>query len=211
MGELLALSPADIDIPKNVIHITKSYQRFKGKDVITDLKTPKSKRDVVIPDFLCDELQDYMSRLYGITKKDRLFHITKTYLHHEMDRGAKKAWMLRIRIHDLRQFVYEKVKEFQKAYKSSLIKNRLKSLLQMLVDGITPELYSLLSVGSKAKYFEFDIADNNYNLNLYKEVMGKMNKKCLAQNCLRGITVIYEAKMMNRADGIQEKKWDRGR
>lgn len=42
MGELLALTPADIDIPKNVIHITKSYQRIKGKDVITDPKTPKS-------------------------------------------------------------------------------------------------------------------------------------------------------------------------
>lgn len=102
MGELLALTPADIDIAKNVIHITKSYQRIKGKDVITDPKTPKSKRDVVIPDFLRDELQEYMSRLYGITKKDRLFHITKTYLHHEMDRGAKKASVQRIRIHDLR-------------------------------------------------------------------------------------------------------------
>lgn len=82
MGELLALTPADIEIPKCMIHITKSYQRIKGKDVITDPKTPKSKRNVVIPDFLRDELQDYMSRLYGITKKDRLFHITKTYLHH---------------------------------------------------------------------------------------------------------------------------------
>ena len=102
MGELLALTPADIDIPKSIIHITKSYQRIRGKDVITDPKTPKSKRDVVIPDFIRDELQEYMSRLYGITKKDRLFHITKTYLHHEMDRGAKKVGVQRIRIHDLR-------------------------------------------------------------------------------------------------------------
>ncbi|BCN32607.1 hypothetical protein bsdtb5_39020 [Anaeromicropila herbilytica] len=76
-GELLALTLADIDIPK-------------------------SKRDVVIHDFLRDELQDYMSRLYGITKKDRFIHITKTYLHHEMDRGDKKAGVQRIRIHDLR-------------------------------------------------------------------------------------------------------------
>lgn len=102
LGELLALTPADINLDKNVIHITKSYQRIKGKDVITDPKTPKSRGDVVIPDFLSKELEEYMSKLYGITSKDRLFHITKTYLNHEMGRGAKKANVKRIRIHDLR-------------------------------------------------------------------------------------------------------------
>lgn len=98
----LGKGKADIDIAKSVIHITKSYQRIKGKDVVTDPKTPKSKRDIVMPNFLCEELQDYMNQLYGVTKQDRLFHITKTYLHHEMDRGAKKAGVQRIRIHDLR-------------------------------------------------------------------------------------------------------------
>ena len=85
-----------------MIHITKSYQRIKGKDVVTDPKTPKSKRDVVIPDFLCEELENYMGRLYGITARDRMFPITKHYMHHEMDRGSKKAGVKRIRIHDLR-------------------------------------------------------------------------------------------------------------
>ena len=33
---------------------------------------------------------------------DRLFTVTKSYLHHEMDRGAKEAGVKRIRIHDLR-------------------------------------------------------------------------------------------------------------
>ena len=40
--------------------------------------------------------------LYGLKKKDRIFTITKSYLHHEMDRGAKVAGVKRIRIHDLR-------------------------------------------------------------------------------------------------------------
>ena len=40
--------------------------------------------------------------LYGLKKKDRIFTITKSYLHHEMDRGAKAAGVKRIRIHDLR-------------------------------------------------------------------------------------------------------------
>ena len=30
------------------------------------------------------------------------FEVTKSYLHHEMDRGAKEARVKRIRIHDLR-------------------------------------------------------------------------------------------------------------
>lgn len=102
LGEMLCLTPADIDIEKKVIHITKSYQRIKGRDVITELKTPKSKRDVIIPDFLCDKLKEYMGRLYGITVRDRMFPVTKHYMHHEMDRGSKKAGVKRICIHDLR-------------------------------------------------------------------------------------------------------------
>jgi len=43
-----------------------------------------------------------MKQLYHVGKTDRLFEITKSYLHHEMDRGAKEAGVKRIRIHDLR-------------------------------------------------------------------------------------------------------------
>ena len=40
--------------------------------------------------------------LYCLNKKDRIFTVSKSYLHHEMDRGAKVAGVKRIRIHDLR-------------------------------------------------------------------------------------------------------------
>ena len=33
---------------------------------------------------------------------DRIFPISKSYLHHEMDRGSAKSGVKRIRIHDLR-------------------------------------------------------------------------------------------------------------
>ena len=81
----------------------------------------------------------------------------------------------------------------------------------MLVDGITPKSYSLLSVASKAKYFEFDMADNIYNLSLYEEVMRKMNQKMSSSELFEGYQEIYEAKMMNRMDRAQDKKWDRSR
>lgn len=101
-GELLALTPGDFNFEKKTLRINKSYQRLEGKDVITDPKTPKSNRTIVMPDFLAVEMEDFISSLYGIRDDDRIFTISKSYLHHEMDRGAKLAGVKRIRIHGLR-------------------------------------------------------------------------------------------------------------
>ncbi len=101
-GELLALTPADFDFEKQAVTISKSYQRIKGRDVITDPKTPKSNRVIQMPSFLCDEMADYIKSLYAVEPTDRIFTVTKSYLHREMDRGAKEAGVKRIRIHDLR-------------------------------------------------------------------------------------------------------------
>ena len=101
-GELLALTPEDFDFEKGTVTINKSYQRLDGRDIITDPKTPKSNRVVQMPDFLVEEVKDYIQSLYKIGPKDRIFVLTKSYLHHEMDRGAAAAGVKRIRIHDLR-------------------------------------------------------------------------------------------------------------
>lgn len=101
-GELLALTPADFDFERKTVTINKSYQRLKGRDVITTPKTPKSNRTIKMSQFLCDEMQEFIKTLYGIEPSDRIFTITKHYLHHEMDRGAKEAAIKRIRIHDIR-------------------------------------------------------------------------------------------------------------
>ena len=55
IGELLALTYEDIDLEKRIISISKSYQRIKGKDMVTPPKTPKSNRKVTIPSFLAEE------------------------------------------------------------------------------------------------------------------------------------------------------------
>ena len=101
-AELLALNVADVDFEKRTISITKSYQRMGGRDVITEPKTPKSKRVIAIPQFLVVDLQDYVNSMYGVQGEDRLFPITKYYLEHEMQRGIKESGVKRIRIHDLR-------------------------------------------------------------------------------------------------------------
>ena len=102
LGELLALTPKDVDLEKRTISITKSYQRLGKKDVITPPKTPKSKRVITIPEFLAADIKDYMDSLYDLQEEDRLFPITKYYLEHEMQRGIKESGVKRIRLHDLR-------------------------------------------------------------------------------------------------------------
>ena len=101
-GELLALTAADIDLVTKQIDINKTYQRLHGEDIITTPKTRKSKRKVTIPDFLCQELQEYITSRYMLAPNERLFPITKSFLSHEMERGCKNTGVKRIRIHDIR-------------------------------------------------------------------------------------------------------------
>ena len=101
-GELLALTPADFDFEKGTVSINKSYQRLNGQDIVTTPKTKKSNRVIQMPQFLCEEMQDYLKQLYGAEPDSRIFPVSKYYLHHEMDRGCKESGVKRIRIHDLR-------------------------------------------------------------------------------------------------------------
>ena len=102
MGELLALTPADFNFETHTLRINKSYQRLHREDVITPPKTLKSNRTIKMSQFLCDEMQDYMEMLYGLKEDGRIFTISKSYLHHEMNRGSKVSGVKRIRVHDLR-------------------------------------------------------------------------------------------------------------
>ena len=77
LGEMLSLTPSDFDFERNTVTIK-------------------------MPHFLCEEMQEYIGMLYEISGDERMFQVTKSYLHHEMDRGAKAADVKRIRIHDLR-------------------------------------------------------------------------------------------------------------
>ena len=101
-GELLALTPADFDFEKCTVSITKSYQRLQGKDIITTPKTKKSNRVIQMPDFLCDEMQDYFKQLYGLEPDSRIFPLSKYALKRGMAFGCKASGVKVIRIHDLR-------------------------------------------------------------------------------------------------------------
>lgn len=80
IGELMALTKADVDVHKNTISVTKSYQRFDKRDVITEPKTPKSRRVISIPEFLVADYVDYFEKLYDLGDDERIFKFTKHYL-----------------------------------------------------------------------------------------------------------------------------------
>ena len=102
LGEMLALTFGDLYMEGGAIRINKSLQRIEGRDVITEPKTPKGKRVVTLPDFMVDELKEYMDKMYGYSKKDRVFPLTKYIMEKEMERGVKASGVKRIRVHDLR-------------------------------------------------------------------------------------------------------------
>lgn len=102
ISELLALTPDDIDFENNVIKISKGYHRIGDHDVTDVPKTKKSNRNVEMPDFLAEELKEYIDSIYGIEKGQRIFEFSEDRLRHAMIGGCKSAGVKRIRMHDLR-------------------------------------------------------------------------------------------------------------
>lgn len=68
---------------------------------MTDPKTKKSARTVVMPKFLTEEVAEYLVTL-RIDDDERMFPFTKTRTHHEMGRRCKASGVKRIRVYDLR-------------------------------------------------------------------------------------------------------------
>ena len=102
IGELLALSPEDIDLEACSLSVTKSFQMIDGKEVITEPKTPKSRRVVPLPQKLCEQIRKYEAALYEPQPEDRLFPFTKSYFHQQMAKGCAASGVEKIRLHDLR-------------------------------------------------------------------------------------------------------------
>lgn len=100
-GELLALTPADILSSKR-IDINKNYAKIKGKEMFLEPKTPKSKRCISIPDFLYNDICEYISKLYGIKNDDRIFNFQSSLLEKNIKIISESIGLKPIRVHDLR-------------------------------------------------------------------------------------------------------------
>lgn len=101
-GECLALTPKKVLHKEKALDIYETYHRENGQDLFGPTKTENSKRRVMMPDFVYNELVEYLNGTYGIEENDRIFYFSKTALNKEMDRLAQLSGVKRIRVHDLR-------------------------------------------------------------------------------------------------------------
>ena len=122
-GELFALTPADFNLEKGTVRINKSYQRIGRRDVITDPKTPKSNRTIQMPDFLTNEIRDYLKMLYKPKDDERIFCLGKSNLNKHLKKGAEAAGVKKIRVHDLRHSHISLL--IQEGYSAVAIANRV--------------------------------------------------------------------------------------
>lgn len=101
-GELLALTRQDIDLEKRLMTINKTLYVKGAQQLVTSPKTEESNREISIPRFLCEELEEFFAMNYKLKPADRLFPVDRSNLSKKLNDGAKKAGIKRIRIHDLR-------------------------------------------------------------------------------------------------------------
>ncbi len=73
-GEMLALTLNDFDFDESTVSISKNYARLDNEDLILEPKTPKSKRKVALPPFLCDLVKSYAEKFVDYKPSERLGH-----------------------------------------------------------------------------------------------------------------------------------------
>ena len=101
-AELLALTKSDVDFQNNRMSITKTYYRTERRDVITAPKMEQSVRVIELPEFLTQEIKEYVDKLYELPDDERIFPIVAEALQHKLKRQAEKAGVKKIRVHDIR-------------------------------------------------------------------------------------------------------------
>ena len=101
-GELLALTKSDVDFEHNQLSISKTYYRTDKKDIITTPKIEQSVRVIEIPEFLKQEIKNYVDKLYELPNDERLFPIVAEAVQHKLKRQAEKSGVKKIRVHDIR-------------------------------------------------------------------------------------------------------------
>lgn len=102
VNEALCLIKNDIDFNNNIIYVNKTWTvDSEGNKVVGSTKSGKP-RKVSMPDRLSNELQNYLSRMYGLKDNDYIFPIYKSTLDNHWRAIIKKSGVKYIKIHGLR-------------------------------------------------------------------------------------------------------------
>lgn len=102
IGECLALTPNDIDTERCEIKVNKTLYTYNGERCIGTPKTAGSNRVVAIPDFLRDELVQFMALRYDLGEDESIFLAGFSTFRYVLRKYAKIAGIKPIRVHDLR-------------------------------------------------------------------------------------------------------------
>lgn len=106
VGEVLGLKWEDIDFKKQTIRINKTFYHLSidgiGQDVIGPTKTRTSNRTIHVAKVLMEELKEYRDMVYKPEESGRVFPLSKTPVNRALKRGAEKAGLTPIRVHDIR-------------------------------------------------------------------------------------------------------------
>ncbi len=102
IGELEALTLADVDLTNNIVTINKTYHLINGTGIVTAPKTKKANREIIIPPFLSAIIREYEKRIYAPEPGMRLFSASHSTYARQMEEHTQQAKIRRIRLHDLR-------------------------------------------------------------------------------------------------------------
>ena len=102
IGELIALTWADIDLANGNIDVNKTRQLVDGKWQIFPPKSPKSKRIVTIDKHTVQVLSDWKRLQYDTKNKTLVFPTDKSRIARFINKYSIEAEVKKIRVHDLR-------------------------------------------------------------------------------------------------------------
>ena len=123
-GEALGLFISDVVFEDDGFCYIKVKKSMNRRQVLGDTKNDESVRRLYLPEFLADELRDYIGTLYDPQPTDRLFDVSVKTLYDDFNAACKAAGLKRIRIHDLRHS-YASMLINSKRYSSTDIAHQL--------------------------------------------------------------------------------------
>lgn len=103
IGELLGLLYQDVNIDSGIININKSFQVVAGEGRFVNTKTIASNRMITMPEFLVNELREYIHCHVNQSPDNRLFCLTDKSLAFHLNYGIKQAGVKKINLHKIRQ------------------------------------------------------------------------------------------------------------
>lgn len=103
IGELLGLLYQDVNIESGIININKSFQVVAGEGKFVNTKTVASNRMIKMPEFLVNELNEYIHCHVNQSSDKRLFCFTDKRLAYHLNFGIEQTGVKKIQLHRIRQ------------------------------------------------------------------------------------------------------------